>query len=245
VSLPAQLAQRSLDVIVGRTGATEVCATDGGPFLTLRRPGDQGRIGAVRVFTSVGVPKIVTCAITVPERAMDTHMIYGFAPEASPVPHFTLDSVEANGSLAFHLDLVPRVELCTHVPYMDAVYSTLTPTHAEASTRPGLTKARIGPRAHAMMSPWMLVNRADEPAFRGIDGPVNAYIGHWLDLVEQGLPDEATTGIDPRALARRDRVLRSNLFDPEVDPAWGRIGGLVGEDSVRVLRRELTGNEVG
>ncbi len=42
------------------------------------------------------------------------------------MPHFTLDSVLGQGSYAFHLDLIPRVELATHLTYVDWAHTPLT-----------------------------------------------------------------------------------------------------------------------
>ena len=53
------------------------------------------------------------------------------SPPGSAVPHFTLDAVAARGIFAFHADLMQRVDLSTHVEYMDAVYAPLDATKRE------------------------------------------------------------------------------------------------------------------
>jgi hypothetical protein len=244
MSLPEELAAQTLEEIVERLGATEVLGDDGGPFLTLMSPFGPEPVGKMRVFTSSAIPKIVYCGLAVPKFSMDTHMIFGFTPVESGVPHFTLDSVNANGTLAFHLDLIPRAELAVHVPYMDHVYEGLSETYTETSKWEGLSKANIGPRQYAMMSPWMLVNRADEEAFKAISGPVGNYVRHWLDLIEQDLPDDVKKTLDADELKRRDEQLRFNLFSPEVDPVWRDVAKIVGDDASEKMRLMLTSNAV-
>jgi len=245
MSLPQQLSHDMLDELTTRVGAKELHGDDGGPLLTLRNElsGGTDRIGELRVFTSDAAPKIVYCGITVEQFAMDTHMIFGFGSAETGVPHFTLDSVNANGTLAFHLDLVPRAELATHVPYMDHIFGGLTDTYTETSKWDGLTKAHITPRQYAMMSPWMLVNRADEDAFKAIAGPVRAYLDHWIGLAESGIPDDIAASLADVDLPDHDRKLRANLFSPEVDPVWGNIGKIIGEDAAIAVRGHLASND--
>jgi hypothetical protein len=175
-------------------------------------------------------------------------MIVGFGAQDSGIPHFTLDSVNANGSLAFHLDMIPRAELAVHVPYMDHVYTGLNDTYTETSKWPGLSKANVGPRQYAMMSPWMLVNRADEQAFRDFSapgsGPVSKYVAHWLELIKAGIPDDVSSTLDTDELKERDERLRYNLFSPEVDPVWRDVGKIVGEETAEKMRLQLTSNQV-
>ena len=114
------------------------------------------------VYVGLGVPTI----------GLDSHMVFAFTRATSVVPHFTLDSVQGQGSYAFHLDLIPRAELATHLTYVDWAHTPLTATFEEVGARAGLSKAAIGPRQFAMMSPWMLVHRADEDAFVAIEDAV-------------------------------------------------------------------------
>ena len=69
------------------------------------------------------------------------------------VPHFTLDAIQAGPGFAFHLDLIPRMDLGAHLLYVkaaffplstefDAVHGIegLSPAHLIASTvRPDVT----------------------------------------------------------------------------------------------------------
>ncbi len=138
-------------------------------------------VGTVRIFRGDGVvEKVVYVGLAVPAIGLDSHMVFAFTRGDSVVPHFTLDSVQGQGSYAFHLDLIPRAELATHLAYVDWAHTPLTATYDEVEARPGLSKAAIGPRQYAMMSPWMLVHRAEEDAFAGIEDAVRAYFDHWV-----------------------------------------------------------------
>ena len=84
-----------------------------------------------------------------------------------------------------------------------------------------------------MMSPWMVVCRATETAFRALDTTVDDYLRHWLSLVDKGVPPVDTD------TAVRDRVNRANLFSPEVDPVWAQVARLLGDDQTACVRAEL------
>ena len=68
---------------------------------------------------------MVNISLVVPHFHLDSHMIFAFTPENSAVPHFTLDSVANGDNYAFHLDLIPRVDLATSLPYLDTVWDVL------------------------------------------------------------------------------------------------------------------------
>ena len=54
-------------------------------------------------------------------------MIFAFSPLKSSIPHFTLDAITmGEGSNAFHLDLIPRVDMGAHLKYMDYMYGPIT-----------------------------------------------------------------------------------------------------------------------
>ncbi|MDG6103635.1 hypothetical protein Daura_34905 [Dactylosporangium aurantiacum] len=237
-SLPFALATRALDAILARQPLTEV----GAPYRELRSPMSPAPVGTMRVWQGDGeVSRIVYVGLVVPPINLDSHMVFAFTDPKSAVPHFTLDSVYGGAYYAYHLDLIPRAELSSHLAYMDSAYHPLTARYEEASQRDGLTRAHIGPRQHALMSPWMLVHRADEAAFRGMDPIVDAYAGHWLDLVAAGLPAEVTGSLADTDLAARDATVRANLFSPAVDPVWAQVSRLLGEPASDEIRDVLIG----
>ena len=152
--------------------------------------------------------------------------------------------MQGQGSYAFHLDLIPRADLATHLAYVDWAHTPLTETFEEVGARPGLSKAAIGPRQFAMMSPWMLVNRADEDAFGGIGDAVKSYLDHWFSLLEAGVPEAVTADVSDTDLAHRDARNRANIFDPDVDKVWAQVERLLGAEQMEDVRRQLLDNEV-
>ncbi len=131
-SLPGTLFANTLQRLVDTLGLQEQSGADGGPYLPLvsQLPMVQGEVGNVRLFTGAPLFRVVTCSLAVPPMQLDSHMLFAFTPAGSAVPHFTLDSVKAGEHFAFHLDLIPRVDLGANLAYMDEVYGPLSDTHA-------------------------------------------------------------------------------------------------------------------
>ncbi|MEQ6903310.1 hypothetical protein [Nocardioides sp. YIM 152588] len=247
MSLPGGLCNRTLDAIVEGAGLTEVTGDDGGPYRTLVSVMGPDPVGSVRVFTgdeASPVAKAVYVGITVPQIGLDSHMVFAFADDATPIPHFTLDSVSAHGYFAFHLDLVQRADLGTHLTYLDWAHTPLTGTFEEVQQREGLSKAAIGPRQASVMSPWMCVARATEDAFAGIEDAVTAYLAHWFSLVGGEVPAEVLDDLADTDLAARDERNRAILFSPDVDKVWAQIGQLLGPEVTEGIRAQLLSNEV-
>lgn len=245
MSAPKQLCLRTLGAIVDRVGLTELTG-DAGPYRVLRSAAVPDPVGELRVFTGgKGVAKAVYVGIAVPAIGLDSHMVFAFTGPGSAVPHFTLDSVAANGYHAFHLDLIPRAELASHLPYVDHCFTPLTAVFEDVQARDGLTPAAIGPRQRALMSPWMCVNRATPEAFPGIGDAVDAYREHWSALVSDGLPDDVLADVADTDLARRDARNRAALFSREVDPVWDSIARLLGDEQTEQVRLQLVDDEVG
>ncbi len=225
MSLPAALAQRTLDAILA--SHADLAQIKAQPL------GDG--VGELKVWHGGKVAKLVYIGLAVPQFHLDSHMVFAFTPAASAVPHFTLDSVYAGAYHAFHLDLIPRLDLAANLPYIDEAFHPLTPVYEEASATAGLTKAAISPRQHALMSPWMLVHRATQEAFQAIGPVVDAYREHWSRLAHKGL--------SYAPLAGRDEALRASLFSREVDPVWAQVSRLLGDETTDMLRQELIHND--
>lgn len=242
-SLPDALLQNTLNRVVEAFGLAEVAGENGGPWLPLvcQAPMYEGSVGQVRLYRGGPLFQVVTSDIVVPPIQLDSHMMFAFTPSDSAVPHFTLDSVRAGDHHAFHLDLIPRLDLGAHLAYMDACFTPLTPTFDQGQAMPGLTPAQLSPRQYAIMSPWMLAKRATAEAFVAIDELVDAYLEHWLGLVAAGVPAAALEGADAAALIERDRRNKAIIFNREVDKVWDQITPLVGEDAAQrqidLLRR--------
>ncbi|NJN80563.1 MAG: hypothetical protein HC797_08875 [Anaerolineales bacterium] len=237
MSLPQQLSQGTLEKIKARFGLKET----GSPYLTLSSPMSPEPVGSLRLFSGDKVHKTVYIGLVVPTIGLDSHMIFAFTQPESHIPHFTLDSVMAGPHFAFHLDLIPRADLGANLAYMNAVFDSLTPIFDEAKKIEGLTAAQLGPKQYALMSPWMLAYRASESAFEQIQTPVNGYLEHWFNLVEQGVPADAIPVGD---FAKRDQLNRNAIFDPTVDKVWAQVERLVGAETGEKLREILRNQEV-
>lgn len=242
-SLPDTLLQNTLNRVVEACGLAEVAGENGGPWLSLvcQAPMYEGGIGQVRLYRGGPLFQLVSSDIVVPPIQLDSHMMFAFTPSDSAVPHFTLDSVRAGDHHAFHLDLIPRLDLGAQLAYMDACFTPLTPTFERGQAMPGLSPAQLSPRQYAIMSPWMLAKRATAEAFAAIDELVDAYLEHWLGLVADGVPAAALEGVGAAALIERDRRNKAIIFNREVDKVWDQITPLVGEDAAQrqidLLRR--------
>ena len=242
MSLAKELCLGTLDTVVQRTGLVEVTGDGGDAFHTLTSPMSPDPVGALRVWTGgKGVAKAVYCGLVVDALGLDSHMVFAFTDADSLVPHFTLDSVFGQGSHAFHLDLIPRLELASHLAYVDAVFEPLTPVYEQVQSLEGLSAAAIGPRQRAMMSPWMCANRATEEAFAGIGGAVTSYLEHWLTLLDAGVPQDVLDSAADTDLEQRDLANRAALFSPEVDQVWNQITRLIG-DQAELIRQQLVSN---
>ena len=232
---PAEaLWRKILNCVVRRFDLTEIAGAAGEAWLPLHchAPMYEGRIGQVRLFRGAPLFQVVSTNIQVPPIDLDSHMMFAFTPSDCPVPHFTLDSVRAGGHYAFHLDLIPRVDLGAHLAYMDACFAPLTAAFAKGQAAAGLSPAHLSPRQYAIMSPWMLAKRATPEAFVVIRELVDAYLRHWLSLVENGLPESALEDVSAATLAHRDRRNKAIIFNRTVDKVWDQITPLVGEDAV-------------
>lgn len=237
MSLPQQLSQETLDKIVARFGMTEL----GAPYMRLSSPMSPAPVGSLRLFHGTQVHKMVYIGLVVPPIGLDSHMIFAFTQPESHIPHFTLDSVLAGPHFAFHLDLIPRADLGANLAYLNAIFDPLTPIFEAAKQIEGLTPAQLGPKQYALMSPWMLAYRANESAFAQIQTPVNGYLEHWFNLVENGIPAEAVPTGD---FAQRDQLNRNAIFDPTVDRVWGQVARLVGEETSEKMRHILRNQAV-
>ena len=245
VSLPAKLFNTTLARIVDKLGLVEQTCAEGGAYLPLisQLPMVDGEVGNVRVFTGGSLFRVVTCSLAVAPIQLDSHMLFAFTPGTSAVPHFTLDSVKAGEHFAFHLDLIPRLDLGANLKYMDEVFKPLTDAHAAGSAIEGLTRAHLSPRQHAIMSPWMLANRASEDAFSAIEESVMAYQNHWFSLLNSGVSEAAVEGVSAAELQSRNLRNKRIIFDPDVDPVWERITAMIGEEAVAIQRALLIGED--
>ena len=237
MTLAADLAFKTLDKLCERLSLAEV------ETIPLTSPMMPEPVGSVRVFAGEKLSKAVYIGMSVPFIKLDSHMVFAFTKSDSAIPHFTLDSVNNDTTFAFHLDLIPRVDLGANLEYIDAIYGNLTDEFERANQIEGLTKAHLNPRQLAVMSPWMLVNRANDEAFRKIFDSVDFYLEHWFSLIENGLDKNISNRFSPESLAERDRRNREIIFNPEVDKVWAQVDRLVGAEMSAKMREILKSSE--
>ena len=244
-SLPEKLFSTTLGSLVDHLGLTEEEGEGGGPWMPLvsQLPMVQGQVGKVRLFTGNALFRVVTCSLVVEPIQLDSHMLFAFTPGNSAVPHFTLDSVKAGEHFAFHLDLIPRLDLGANLLYMDEVFTPLTDAFEAGSAIDGLSMAHLSPRQNAIMSPWMLAKRATQEAFGAIESTVECYLQHWFELLEKGVSESARAGVTDADLRARNIANKQIIFNPEVDPVWGRITSMIGEEAVAAQRALLIGED--
>jgi len=130
MSLASDLCTTTLDRIVSRLDLREREAEGGGPLIPLVSQADSSPVGSARVFTGDALSRVVYVGLAVPAFQLDSHMLFALTRPESAIPHFTVDSVYAGGNYAFHLDLIPRVDLAVNLAHMDAAFGPLTDTHA-------------------------------------------------------------------------------------------------------------------
>jgi len=233
MSLPRNLSHNTLNAIVDRLNLREI--QNNGKSYHKSNASVQLPFGTfevevdIRIFKGEGIADLVYAGI-VAAPAVDSHMIFAFTPEDSAVPHFTLDSIGSfiagQQILAYHLDLVPRVDPGANLSYLRQAYNKLDNTYNKTQSLEGLTKAQISPLQHALMSPWMLTHRATQEAFEQLPAAIDAYLEQWFSLVETGI----NTSVSADQLKTRDQANRAAIFNPEVDPVWGRITPLIGAE---------------
>jgi hypothetical protein len=240
MSLSRELCWSSVQDVASRLGLEQVAgAAVGEAYQVLRSEMSPDPVGEVRVFR--GAVSLVYVAMTVPMIGLDSHMMFAFTPPESTVPHFTVDSVQNPDAYAFHLDLIPRVDLGSHLGYMDHCYGALTEPRRAALALEGLTPADLQPRQWALMSEWMLANHCDEATFRAIATTVDTYRERWFELLAEGVPDELVSDVSPELLAARDRANREAIFNPDVDRVWAQVERLLGHEQSESVRLLLAG----
>ena len=237
-TLAGDLAFSTVDKLRERLSLAEV------ETIPLTSPMMPEQVGSVRIFSGEKISKAVYIGMSVPFIKLDSHMIFAFTKNDSAIPHFTLDSVNNDTTYAFHLDLIPRVDLGANLEYIDAVYGDLSEAFEKASNIEGLTKAHLNPRQLAIMSPWMLVNRAEEEAFRKIADSVNFYLEHWFSLLENGIGEDIQNQFSAEYLRTRDRKNREIVFNADVDKVWAQVDRLVGAEMSAKMREILKSQEI-
>lgn len=235
MSLSHDLCWRSVRSVVDTLGLSEVVADDDA-YMVLRSEMMPDPVGSVRVFRGEGQPTLIYVGMTVDMIGLDSHMMFAFTGPTSPVPHFTVDSVQNAEFFAFHLDMIPRLDLGAHLAYMDHCFTPLTEIRDAGMAIEGLSRAHLEPRQWALMSEWMMAHRADESAFQAIGATVDAYRDHWFGLITHGIPANVLDGVSDEEIVARDVANRAAIFNPDVDKVWANVERLLGAEQSEAVR---------
>ena len=235
MTTPHDLSQRTRARIQEKLGLHEQR-----PPLPLRSPLSPTPVGEVRVLAGGPLCRLMYVALALPQLGLDSHMLFAATPPEQMVPHFTLDAVQTGDSCSLHLDLLPRLELATHLDYMDLVYRPLTPALEALRQLEGVSPVQLPVPHQALLNPWSIVGRAIAAAFARIEPIVTAYLEHWLALVARGvtLPEPG-----PAVITERDRRYLMALFSPSLDPVWSKLERLLGSEQTGRVRGILLGTE--
>jgi hypothetical protein len=240
-----KLSLAKLAQIKERLGLEELTDGSGGPFRTVTSARDGSDCGETRILVGDGaVKKVVYHALQADFIGLDSHMVFAFGAPDSLLPHWTFDSVLNAPDYAYHLDLIPRVDLAANLAYMDYVYGPLTEVFNTGREHPGILEARIGPRQRSIMSQWMLAYRVPAEEYPKIDTYVQAYLDRWYDLVDHGIPDEIADSVVGATAAARDEANRGIIFNRDVDHVWDLITPLVGDAQSELMRAQLATNDI-
>ena len=180
--------------------------------------------------------------------AMDSHMLYVFAPKNELYPHFTVDAVQvfAPGQkdpvYGFHVDLVPHIGLGQdqeHQGYYQATYRHIAPLFKSVYQLEGSKKADLGDAQIALMSPYMVARRAGSEAFKTLSRLAISYFDVWIELVLKGYEAQEFKPISEMALLQYDFKTRQKMFSAKVDPVWDQILPLIGTQNRDDLMKAL------
>ena len=132
----------------------------------------DGSVGSMRLWRKDGVADLIYVGLSVPMIGLDSahdvrvHAAHLTGPALHPGlsgrRHAPGADPEATPSYAFHLDLIPKVDLGAHLGYLRHCFEPLTPIHESITDDEGFSKAHLSPTQYAVMSAWMLVHRATE-----------------------------------------------------------------------------------
>jgi len=238
----------TLTRIVSALGLVEETGDDGDAVLPLHAIGgplDGQRIGEFRVFSRGDGTRVVYSKLAIDDFGMDTHQVYAFTGANSPVPHLFLDtaiSPNTEGTFHFGLDLVPRVDLGANLDYSEAVFAPIDEARAAAISQPGVMPVpSLGPLQWSIRSPWMVAAIVEPADLTKLGGVVDAYVDHWIGLVDAGLDAQIAESVAWQDLPQRDLRNREAMFSPRTNPVWALVDRLVGAESGAAMKSLLIG----
>jgi len=226
----AQATHRVFAHIAQRIKLTEHEGAARGPWLSMN--GQGGTRGHVHCYSAEGLDKLVYLTLEDGDQ-LDAAMLMGFGHPDTALPHLVLDVAQVGRDYAVFVDLVPRVDLPVHVPYILAIYSPLTEVLEGLRKHPKLKASAVPSTLMPFVSPWMAGFRCSEATLPQLFELVAPFVSTWLELRDTELPPVRTT---PAELSGRDLLHRAGLFSSSADPVWDVLGTVVGPVSAgRVL----------
>jgi hypothetical protein len=195
-------------------------------------------IGELRVYRGRGrVQKVVSSRFALASPSMDSHSVVVFTQPDSPVPHFGLDSVRLDQRVHLYVDLLPKCDLSVSLAYLDRCYVPLTEVRDELEHDTRFTPSQAPLRHRALLSPWHALYTLEPGDLDAAEQYVDRYVSHWASLLRSDAPELQK---DP-ALVARDALYRKTLYSREVDPAWGLLDRVIGQDTVDDILAALSG----
>ncbi|MDX1985690.1 MAG: hypothetical protein SFV17_03290 [Candidatus Obscuribacter sp.] len=198
-------------------------------------------MAVVRVYRGEKIERLVHVQLNSRLLGLTSNMLYAFTPAESVLPHFTLDVVKRGGTYGLHCDLIPRTSVGTMQPaYFGDVYLPLLSLYLKTDNLPGLKRCRLRDQQRELMSPQLLCYMASrEDKYAQLEGPVAAYLEQWFKLLDTGVKYDHA-GLAPGASVENDRLHRSLIFSPSIDPVWMLVALLVGRKNEAKIRACLT-----
>jgi hypothetical protein len=235
--------ERLMEGALGRLALTELPGHRGGPRLTLGSPASEGgSTGYVRLWQGNAGARIDRMTqVRLQSAAADTHLLFIFGREETPMPHFHAQVVQfAADACVYNADLLPRLDPVDHPDYYREVFGPLTKAFWTATQIQENVCAQVAanPALAVYLSPWGIAagrptNRAE---LERVGPQIHAYLEHYLALAAR-LEDRQA---DPVMLRARHHRHLELFMSEDLDPrAWKGVRRIVGDAATEELRAIL------
>lgn len=234
-SWPALIAEPFLHQITTQLNTSE---RSGAPLHVMRHPETGDATGTVTVFDGDGLQAMVMSTADTPHLRM--WQVVAFAPPDSALPHLSFDAKANPGGCWFSIDLIPRVACVEETAWTSHVYEPLSETVWDLHARDDMRQSLIRPRHRMHHSPWLVSMRLDEAS--GVEPAievVHAFTERFCDLLQEGIPPNATPLMSPDELAARDAQERRAMYSWEATANYRYLAMIGGDESVDIVQRTL------